>query len=52
MRSDNLQRVCVQPPTSFQYDCHHGRDGHHGRNGHRGRHVRHVHHGRHGRREV
>ena len=46
MRSDNLQRACVQPQTSFEYDCHHGRNGHHGC------HVRHAHHGRHGRRKV
>ena len=36
MISDKLQRACVQPPTSFQYNCHHGRHGH------RGRHIRHV----------
>ena len=37
MRSDNLQLLCVQPPTSsYNFQLPHGRLCHHGRHGHGG----------------
>ena len=48
MRSDNLQLLCVQPPTSsYNFQLSHCRHYHHGRPGHGG-HVGHGGRGEHG----